>query len=327
MADSPQALVIVYNFFVANDLKETPYRSAVSRMKGILQKKGLQDFKKNGWAGYYGKLDSKDRERKSTEVNTFWGSPSDCERYPALSEAGWRYFLRLSLPAQRALTVKPWRWKYHQAALNLLGKYDLPAISEKAFDVLEFALPKCVDEDSQHYFARAMATRFARVDDPVTAVEIDCLRDWFYEEARAVNAGTRWETLVAKAFQDAGTKQERAREEMAQYVWSPPIEPFVADDGMTVLPLSNGVQLLEEGQEMGNCLRTHLSYAQRALKGESQVFSIRGVHGRASVEFKRLGNYGPWRKVQVEGPNGEEVVNPVIQSVIEKLEVRMQGGE
>jgi hypothetical protein len=94
---------------------------------------------------------------------------------------------------------------------------------------------------------------------------------------------------------------------------------------MTVIPLCTGTELLAEGLEMDNCLRSNDSYAKRAVQGESQVFTIRGVHGRASVEFVKPNSGGPWHLRQIEGPKGAEVTHPVMLRIADKIQNFLKG--
>jgi hypothetical protein len=112
---------------------------------------------------------------------------------------------------------------------------------------------------------------------------------------------------------------------MAAYKWTPPISSFVAFDGITVVPLSNGIELLDEGIEMDNCLRNRDSYAKRAVKGLSQVFSLRSVHGRASVEFARNTPDEPWYLAQMEGPVAARVTHPAMHRAVEQIQKTLQG--
>jgi hypothetical protein len=325
MADSPRLLVPIFAFVVNIRLSPTPHKTVIRRFKMMLQREGAQDFKLSGNGGCYLGLDSKGRKRKENDVNRFWGSYRDFER-PGLSEAGWRYLQKLSVTTQRQLAVAPWQWSNRYLhTFSLLGHYGIPTLDRKAIEFLDMALAHCIDEDSKQYFARAAADRFSRVDDPVTELEIDTIRDWLYEEKRTIHPGTRWETISERAFTFSGDKADKTRKEMANYQWQPPIEPFVADDGITVIPLSTGIELLQEGLEMDNCLRNQDSYAKRAIAGVSQVFSIRGVQGRATVEFARKATTDPWYLAQLEGPEAASVDNPVIHRVVEKIQANLEG--
>jgi hypothetical protein len=326
MADSPQTLIPVYSFLMACYLKATPHLSLVRRFKDMLQRKGVQDFKLAPGGGCYPGLDSKGRKRKENDVNRFWSSYRDFEN-PPFTEAGWRYLLRLPVPVLRELSQRPWQWSSrYLTTFSLLGELGLPRLDMRALNVLETSLPKCADDLSRQYFARAVAARFTREDDAVTGVEIDVIRDWFYEERRVIHPGTRWETISARAFEEADEKMDKTRKEMGAYQWTPPIPAFVAFDGITVVPLSSGVELLEEGLEMDNCLRNRDSYAKRAVKGLSQVFSLRSVHGRASVEFARDTLDEPWRFEQMEGPVAATVTHPALHRAVEQIQQTLQGG-
>ena len=325
MADSPKALIPIFAFVVDGMLSATPANTIVRRFKNMLQRIGAQDFKLTPNGGCYCGLDSKGRKRKDNDENHFWQSYRDFEK-PGLSEAGWRYLQKLTPETKRNLSALVYRWSdSHLSAFNLLGQYGLPSLKTKALEVIDWGSSHCSDEDSKQYWARAVASRFTRPEDPVTAFEIDCIRDWFYEEKRKINAGTRWETISVQAFTAASVKIDKTQKEMAGYQWRPPIEPFVADEGIVVVPLSTGTELLQEGMEMDNCLRNRDSYAKRAVAGKSQVFSVRGAHGRASVEFARHSSAAPWYFAQAEGPDAAEVTNPTMLRVIEKIKVNLQG--
>lgn len=324
IADSPRLLIAVYAFVGDGKLSATPQRTVVRRFKSLLQREGCQDFKLAPNGGCYLGLDSKGRKRKDTEANRFWNSYSDFN-LPALSEAGWRYLQHLSTTTLQVISKVTWQWTSDYLwAFNVMGQYGLPKVGTPALELLKLALPKCADDDSTQHFARAVAARFSR-DDTVPAADIAVLRDWFYEEKRTIRKETRWETLVAMAYAEAGRKAEQTYEKMEVYFWTPPIAPFVADDGITVIPFSNGGELLAEGVTMDNCLRTDDSYAKRAVQGVSQVFSVRGVYGKATVEFVRSSRLQPWSLAQVEGPGGAAVEHAVIHRVIGKIQMLLQG--
>lgn len=327
MADSPRALIPIFCFVVKGTLKASPELSVVSRFKKILMRESAQDFKLGPNGGCYYKLDSKGKNRKETDANKFWSSYRDFEKGP-LTEAGWRYLQRLSKPAQRALVERHWEWssKYVNL-LSVLGQLNLPEVPMQAFRVLEFGLAKCADDISQQAYVRLVATRFSKPDDVVTNVEIDMVRDWFYEEKRVIQPGTRWETLVERAFTLAGAKMDLQKEKLVKFQWTPPIAPFVADEGIAVIPLASGPELLAEGLEMDNCLRHSDSYARRAVEGISQVFSVRGTPGRASVEFARQDKGATWSLAQVEGPGAKEITHPAMLRVVEKIVQSMRGAQ
>jgi hypothetical protein len=324
MADSPSALIPIWSFIGHKMMKETPKQTIVKRFKELLQRKGAQDFKLIGNGACCNGIDSKGKTRKNNDVNDFWGSYRDFENDP-LSEAGWRYLQRLSVKTMREISLKPWRWTGTEISLfNLLGKHGLPAINKNTFDILELST-HLKSEDSKQYFARALITKLSSQNPDISVIEIDVLRDWLYEKTQVVEAGTKWQTIITRAFTLAGEKIELKKIEVAGYQWSPPLEPFVADEGITVIPLVNGTELLAEGIEMANCLRNNESYAQRAVKGVSQVFSLRGVFGRASVEFARISKNYPWEVRQVEGIGGQEITHPAVLRIVEKLGHSLRG--
>ncbi|MDO8416559.1 MAG: hypothetical protein Q7S87_10160 [Agitococcus sp.] len=325
MKDSPASLIPLYAFVREHLLSELPLHSVVQRFKQMLQREGVQDFKRSPHGGCYLGLDSKGRCRKDNDGNRFWSSYTYFD-HDALSEAGWRYLLRLSPSTLREMSRFIWQWTdSFLEVVNLLGKNKFPAISPLEMLELRTSHRHCVNETSRQYFAQAMAERFRRENDPVTSVELDMIRDWFYEEKREITSGTKWETLVERAFTCAGKKVELKKQEMLGFQWTPPLLPFVADDGMMVLPFGTGTELLAEGQEMGNCLCENSSYAKRAVQGLSQVFSVRGTHGRASVEFVKNTPADTWRMAQLEGMSGAAVTHPVILSIVEKLEHSLRG--
>lgn len=325
MADNPKVLVPLYGFVQKCHLTATPLHSVVRRFKGLLQRERVQAFKLAPGGGFYPNLDAKGKKRRSTEVNRFWSSANDMA-LPVFTDAGWRYLQKFSASSQRELSKLPWQWRSRYLhILSLMGKLGLPAVNTAAIEIVEMGYVSCEDDRSREVFARAVAERFTRGEEPPVDAEVAVLRDWFYEGSRIVNSGTRFETIIARAFEEAGLSPDKLPKQVKDYVWTPPIEPFVAAEGMTVLPLSNGLQLLEEGIEMDNCLRNRDSYAKRAVQGVSQVFSVRGVQGRASVEFVRSSRDDAWHFGQMEGPAAAEVVNPVIHRVVAQIQNTLQG--
>jgi hypothetical protein len=129
--------------------------------------------------------------------------------------------------------------------------------------------------------------------------------------------------MLTRAVEWAATKAELERADMENLHWVAAIEPFVTNDGLIVTPLTTGPQLLDEGREMNNCLPYHRHFAEDCVKGLSQIFSIQGVLGRATVQFGRRQGQA-WKLAQAEEKDNSPVSSPVLKRAIEQLQQRME---
>lgn len=320
MADSPKLAAPIYFTLQRGDLKQSPTHSVVKRFKDLMMRVGYQPVKCVGGVTYAG-LASDGTKRRKTDVNRYWWS---AEKAAALSEAGWRYLLRLTYPVLRSLVEPYYAFPEYFAALNLLGALDAPPVAKEALEALALVtVDDRVEAKEAHAFALAVRDVYAE-GSRITPEEVDAVRDWVRSDAFTLNHGTAWHTIVERAIAYAMVQAEKKRAEMAAYRWQPPIAPFVANDGLVVTPLSSGVELLEEGIAQQNCLRQMGSYARRAVEGASQVFSIKGIAGRATVEFTRCGN-GAWRREQAVEKYNKPISQPALLRAVNLLGARLNG--
>lgn len=315
MADSPRLLGPIYHAVCDGDLKPTPTHSLVKRFKALLRREGFVPRQRD-WRGCY--IDA--GRHKVTDVSKFWQGK---EREEALTEGGWRYLCNLPVSQLRAYFTDFYDVEVLKA-LNLLSVLDVRGLPSPALG-LALALSRYRDLDGEAQKALLLALRETVVLDPRTLDrQADLVTDWVRGEKPAIQPGTAWSTLVERAVSFALMQAELDRQELQDLSWPTVVDPFVTSDGLVVRALCNGAELLDEGHAMSNCLRSMKHYAHDAVRGKSQVFSISGVAGRATVEFCRASEAGAWTLRQAEEAGNRPVTVPALKRAVTQLTQKMQ---
>lgn len=107
-----------------------------------------------------------------------------------------------------------------------------------------------------------------------------------------------WDQLYARAQAVLERQKNDIRELRAKTAWNSALQTATID-GVTFTALTDGGQLDDYGDLMGNCLG---SYTHRCSEGKDRVFAAHGEGGQLLAAVQ-LHNYGAgWKSVQVEGP-------------------------
>jgi hypothetical protein len=312
---------LVLPFIQQGYLKASPNGTALKRLKSVLMRENYNPIRKSagGWFVH-------DPKRPKTDVNRFWESYGD---KPTLSEASWRFLCRQSCSLLRVLTVRPWQLRDGMDLFNTfvaVGLQSLTAVEYEAVDNLSRRLWR----DRESFYQVLLAWKNAPYRGTTDAYEAasfyrqtDVIADWLYDAKPAVSPGATWQSLLTRALDWAASQAELKNADVESLEWLAVIEPFVANDGLVVSPITNGVDLLKEGVEMENCLAYQRSYAEDCVKGLSQVFRIQGVAGRATIEFERRQGR-PWKLSQAQEKGTKAVSSPKLQRAIEQLKNRME---
>lgn len=295
LKDSPQALLLAYTLATGSGrLTAKPFNSVVRRMKDVFMRKGYVPPQRGASGGLRPGRTQAGLIRKETDVNKFWDHYAD---KPALTEAGWRYLLRLPFETKTELCVSPWYFYRHMDVLNTLAELQFPALTVFHYKVARFGLDALTLEPSQRNYLLALRNAIES-GHQVDAAEEDYLSDLLQESPNlVVQPGTAWATLVDDAAQFLAVKAELNREELSGMKWLAPFDEFTTRGLVKATPLQTGVELLEEGIEMKNCLRKLTNYAARAMKGESLVIALRGAY-EGTAEFTKPPR-GDWSIQQV----------------------------
>lgn len=116
-----------------------------------------------------------------------------------------------------------------------------------------------------------------------------------------------WHLLYARANAVLERKKNEIRELRAKTTWPSAIQTATTD-GITFTALTNGAELDDYGDLMGNCLG---SYTQRCSEGRDQVFVAHDQEQNllAAVQLHNYGN--GWKSVQTEAPRHSRVPNQI----------------
>ncbi|MCC5612038.1 hypothetical protein LC612_36225 [Nostoc sp. CHAB 5834] len=306
MADSYRLLPLVFHMVLQGNLKETSRKTLLKRLKGVLMGVGYQP---PAFATHRGPGPSK--ARKDSEVNGFW----EYGNFDPFTEAGWRSLCAAPVKLLRSLSTQSHLLRTFAPDFNQMHMYGgrvrdvadirflqrLREISSPPPARGRWGTPNerhslSVDSAHQVRLAYRQAMDFSYV---LRYQQMDIVKDWLQDVRPEVEKGTTWDTLVKTATVYRLEKSTLERADVESLKWTPPIEPFVSNDGLVVIPLTNGWELVEEGLQMSNCLRDTRRYAVDAVRGVSQVFRIQGPE-RATVEMVRRRVGAPWRFNQAE---------------------------
>jgi hypothetical protein len=316
MADSPRLLAPILGCVSDGSLKATPHHSLVQRFKALLRKDGYTP-RTNFLVSTKDPLNRK----KDSDVTRFWEWHKNAE---PLTEGGWRFLLTLPYGTIREFFSKGYVVPKHLGTLNRLSQLDLRNLSKGALSV---ALNGCNSVQASPDTIKALLLSLREVtsmDKATLHRQADLVSDWLRGERPEINPGTSWQTMVSNAVSFALVQAEMSRKDLKELTWSSPVEAFVATDGLVVRPLVNGSELVDEGQAMRNCLRSLRFYAHEAVKGKSQVFSISGLAGRATVEFTRTNTEDAWALKQAEEANNQPIKGQALARAVKQLETKMR---
>ena len=321
-ADKVVKLVpLVLPFIQQGYLKASPGTTALKRLKKVMMRVDYTPVPRGPNGAYRG-----DPKRPKTDVNRFWEYSDET---PALTEAGWRFLCRQSTVLLRELTVRPWQVK---DVLQLFNMF--PAAGIASVTVAEYALVDKLsrslwrERDSFHQVLLAWKDAPYRgntgfYESAAFYQQVDVVADWLRGAKPVVTAGATWLALLTRALDWAATVAELESADVEQLKWPGALEPFVANDGLVVTPIVSGVELLEEGRQMKNCLAYQRRYAEECVKGLSQIFRIQGVSGRATVQFERRQGQ-PWKLTTAEEKDNTPVTAPPLRRAIDELKNRME---
>lgn len=330
LKDASRVLPLVFHMVLQGYLKETTRTTLVKRYKDVLMGVGYQP---PSFATHRGPGPSK--ARKDSDVNAFW----EYGEFVPLTSAGWRALCATSAKLLRHLGHQPHLLRTFASEFNQLPTYGI-----RVSDVADLRFLKVLREISARPLARgpwgtpndrhslsessAHLVRLAyrqAMDLPFVLryQQMDIVMDWLRDVRPEVEKGTTWDTLVKTATVYRLEKSTLERADVEELKWTPPIEPFVSNDGSVVIPLSNGWELVEEGQQMANCLRDTRRYAVDAVRGVSQVFRIQGPE-RATVEMVRRRVGAPWRFSQAELGGNVPATSKRLLNLVNTIGMKME---
>ncbi|CAN5253890.1 hypothetical protein BH10PSE17_BH10PSE17_16900 [soil metagenome] len=262
--DCPKLLPLVLHAIERGWIGERPARTTISRFRSVLMRSGAPDH----WS-------------------TFWSGTEPLRE--ALTPSGWRFLLRQSLVSLRDEATGQHDLRITIATLNQLARLQFAPVGHAFIWIatgLDQALADRVDESSRLVAWRALRRVVDTRHEDDLFPEIDTVRDWIRDTAPVLHARTAWSTLLRSAREHQARRARVERESIRRFAWTPSIEAFATEDGITIEPLCNGDQLIEEGETMQNCLAYTIEYAAEAAQGRSQVFRLSGSGDRrATVEF------------------------------------------
>jgi hypothetical protein len=321
-ADRVEKLITLIEPFVRNRmLQATPQATVVKRLKKVLTREGFVPHRRGINGGYVS-----DPSRAKTDVNEFW---KYYERDIPLTEAGWRFLCKQSSTLLREVGARPWQLRDKLWLFNQLPTVGVETLSFPEFERLEQLNLNRYLKDTASLRNFLLAWRDAEhrtsIDfygDTAFYQQCDVIREWLADSEPVLQSGVTWQSLLTRALQFAAEQGELEKSAVSDLRWAPAIAPFVTADGLVVTALENGAQLLEEGQQMQNCLLWTRGYAEEGVKGRSQIFRIQGVAGRATVQFvkKQTG----WVLGQAEEYGNTPVSNPAVRRAIDQLKTCME---
>ena len=322
--DNPRLWVLVHRAVTDGYLKPTSPTTAIARLKDLLCATGLDPktlFERNPYGCVVPTQRAEARAKRQALVR-FW---VECGRYGGrepLTPAGWRFLQRQDAAFHQSITRLSDLCGF-MPTLNALAQ---AGIERLPMGVIELVHGVRRTEGQPHaaasalMLARAYAAEKAGSIEPRLLVrQIGVLRDWWDEDAPVIHSGTQWATLVARATAAEFDRHELQKKELAGLRWDAPMPAFVTTQALVVTPLVSGAELLDEGQQVLNCLRNTRSYATRAMQGTSQVFRVQGGQGRATVELIRDDARTPWRISQAVGPENSVIENTAILAAVDEL--------
>lgn len=309
-ADAPKLLGVAFKFLSTGMLTPKPSQTVVARLKRLFTVKTTEMPKTSAKSGR--------RDELAYDGPNFWRSGMDAE---PLTEAGWRYFLRLPYAMLRALAEHPWHLPNDFATLNALARLQAAPVTPFEYELVQRCLGALKNADSRHNFLLAFRNAKA-AGHAFTAEEQDFLYDLVHAEPNLVIApGKNWANLVGDAAEFMAQVAIAARAELEGYTWSVPIAPFVTREGVEVRVLANPGELLEEGIEMKNCLRNMPHYARRAAAGESFVAALRGAANGTAEVVLHPGGY--WEVAQTARPCNQKVTSGLLWTAAQQLAGRL----
>lgn len=224
----------------------------------------------------------------------------------SLTEAGWRWLVKQKRSITKAVT-NCYSFTGVCAMANILsaanvrdpqfflfakslGKYGLLGFrhvvtEDKTYMKQYYRLLRVVFEQAEVARKQGCIKDFVRND-------VAFLMDWLEASRGALpNGDFNWNGL--KARQEAW-HEEQAKSEQAQnpYGWNSLIDSEVFEDlKLTVTALNSAQALVSEGRNMHHCVG---SYAGRCKDGDSRVFSIRDMNGKASATLELISHNERW---------------------------------
>lgn len=204
-----------------------------------------------------------------------------------------------------------------------------------AFNLQNEAIDHEAESETRLAFVRALARECQRRKRGVKALvreEAALALDWLRHERVTLDTNQRrasWANWMAR--------QEEWHERVAAQTafngkprrWHSLVSEF-EQGGFTVVPLTDSVQLHEEGRRMHHCVST---YANRCADGDSRVFSLRrGTSRVATLELAResKGKSVSWRINQVRGHCNSAVsasVTKLAQEVLARYRAAWKSGQ
>ena len=254
-----------------------------------------------------------------------------------LNKPEWRMLLRLPIEMHQTVSIHVLRrfarWSAH-------AKMPLDLVSSGNFtNLFDYIRPTGGDARADAV-VRVALKHWAESEDRVATahfIEEDrySLGDWIRanldDETPEVLERRQYTGLVGRARQwhvQANRYNYRMNHD-ANATWKSSIEETIYMDGMSVVPLSTGALLIEEGEIMHHCVGT---YAYKCKNGNARIFSIRGPAKGTGGERDRIGTLelnphdGEWKINQLLGPRNTQVsdeIRKVAQSIANRYTTRI----
>jgi hypothetical protein len=320
-ADQPKLLAVAYHFMVHGSFTPGVATTVVQRLKRMFTRADVSMNDIQTWKRSKAYTSGSRRSAKY-DTHNFWAYHFKDE---PLTEAGWRYLVKLPYDTLRTLCQQPWRAHSTFKVLNLLARLQVPPVSYFEFALVENLAFLLDNNQSRHQFV--LAFREAKLaGHEFTAEEEDFLYDLFQSDRELlIGAGRTWANLVADAQEFMANAALLEKAELEGYRWRVPLAPFASVEGVTVRILADGAELLEEGIELKNCLRKMTHYAARATRGECLLAALRGsADGTAEVV---RGSKGAWEVSQVAKPGNVKVFAGFLWNAANELATRLNEQE
>lgn len=300
-ADSPKAMLIVRQLVKSQALTATAANATnlVLRAKNILTNRGS----------------ATGASKKKFEVTKYWERRSSLE--VPLTDAGWRWLVNLPFASLRVIGD-------HYPLKGLLGYFNLLAelkVPHVTPELLEFSSYGTKGDQ-----LRKVLAAYYKSENPVFKLDAetkDFLRDALYADDFATSTNPTWARIIMDAYEYAAQAAELKRPELEGLRWTAAMPHLRIDlprseTSFEAKALVNGVELLEEGYEMKNCLRNMVSYAKRGAQGTSLVYTLSGPQ-RATVELVRNHKSDSWRMAQVALSCNRQVFDGPVWLAAKKL--------
>ena len=237
-----------------------------------------------------------------------------------LNKNEWRYFLKLD-PALHTKVDLPMLRKVAQWSADC--KTPIDPQSFNGLHTLHTRISQRAGSDKADALMHVALRHWADAEDqPATAhfLSEDCntLADWLYgnpDETPEVISRRHYTGLMGRARQwhHANNRYNYRMALDATATWKSSIEETIYMDGLAVVPLITGADLIKEGEVMGHCVGT---YAAKCKSGQSRIFSVRG-RARPNEERAHVGtlelcpHQGEWSINQLYGPHNAQVSSEI----------------